>query len=386
MSRNLVICLDGTDNEFCATNTNVVRLFQSLRHDPDRQVAYYDPGVGTIWEPGTLSKISQKVQMILGLAFGLGVTSNVASAYAFLMTEYEPGDRLYIFGFSRGALEARALAALIHRCGLLQEQLGPLMPYAVQLFQKPGNFTVVDGFRDTFSRKVDIEFLGLWDTVTSMGNVWSPVTWPNTSRNPSVRRVAHAIAIDERRAFFRQNRWTTLPTQTVAEAWFSGVHSDVGGGYDAAPGRLWAITLDWIVRHATAAPGLDIDADAFQRLLRPPGTADTPDCLTEQHDSLTAAWKPLELVPRRHHTKMPDGSYSEKWMIPALQAGFKGRPRGLRAGEQVHRSAIERFAKLPAYRPDTLVRAGLTQEAASRFVDGPDEYWTVPAPAGDAHH
>ena len=228
--RNLVVCLDGTDNQFSTNNTNVVRVFQCLDRHSGRQVAYYDPGVGTIWEPGAITKAQQKFQMLLGLAFGLGVTRNVTEVYTFLMQMYQPGDRVYIFGFSRGALEARALAALIHRCGLLQLQLESLRPYAMRLFEAAGNFQVVDSFKETFSLPVRIAFLGLWDTVTSYGNVWTPIHWPNVTRNPSVDRVAHAIAIDERRAFFRPNRWAVLDGQQVDEVWFAGVHSDVGGG------------------------------------------------------------------------------------------------------------------------------------------------------------
>src|SRR4051794_5327181 len=132
--RNLIICLDGTNNEFSASNTNVVRLFQCLDRNPRRQIAYYDPGVGTIWESNTFSKQRRKVEMLLGLAFGLGVTRNVLEAYTFLMQAWEPGDRIFVFGFSRGALEARALAALIHRCGVLQKSLSSLQPYAMRLF------------------------------------------------------------------------------------------------------------------------------------------------------------------------------------------------------------------------------------------------------------
>jgi uncharacterized protein (DUF2235 family) len=215
--RKLIVCLDGTDNQFSAKNTNVVRLFQCLDRDPRIQIVRYDPGVGTIWEPGTLSKTWQKTQMLIGLAFGLGVTRIVAGAYLFLMQTYQTGDAIYIFGFSRGALEARALAALIHRCGLLQGQLASLQPYAMRLFEVPGNFPVVDSFKATFSHCVEITFLGLWDTVTSYGNVWTPINWPNVTRNPSVRQVAHASAIDERRAFFPRidgrrcpgRRWTS---------------------------------------------------------------------------------------------------------------------------------------------------------------------------------
>ena len=96
VGRNLVVCLDGTDNQFGETNTNVVRVFQSLEQDAGRVLGYYDPGVGTIWEEGTIGRFQQKLQMVLGLAFGLGVTRNVAQAYQFLMRHHAAGDTIHI--------------------------------------------------------------------------------------------------------------------------------------------------------------------------------------------------------------------------------------------------------------------------------------------------
>jgi uncharacterized protein (DUF2235 family) len=381
--RNLIVCLDGTNNEFGIANTNVVRLFQSLATGDGGQLAYYDPGVGTIWEPGTLWKTSQRIQMVLGLAFGLGVSRNVAEAYGFLMRHHRAGDRIAIFGFSRGALEARALAGLLHRCGLLQAHLSSLEPYALRLAQTVGGWDVANEFKATFSRAVKIAFLGLWDTVTSMGNVWSPIHWPYTSANSSVESVAHAIAIDERRAFFRQNRWKPSAHQTFDEVWFSGVHSDVGGGYPASSGRLWAITLRWMVDRAGKAE-LKFDGDRLEAALgegrQSPGV---PDSLTGQNNSLTTAWKPLECVPKLRRQRRADGTYGPKRiMVPGLYAGVSGRPRELFPGERVHRSAIERFMGRSDYRPPSLLKAGLDEDLARRFLATEDEYWTVPPPPG----
>jgi uncharacterized protein (DUF2235 family) len=378
--RNLIVCLDGTNNQFGTTNTNVVRLFQSLRTDDGQQLGYYDPGVGTIWEPGTLWKSAQRLQMVLGMAFGLGVTRNVAEGYAFLMQNHRPTDRIMVFGFSRGALEARALAGLLHRAGLLHQHLSSLEPYAVRLAQSAGGWDVANEFKATFSRPVKIAFLGLWDTVTSMGNVWSPIQWPFTTTNPSVERVAHAIAIDERRAFFRQNRWRQSENQVVDEAWFPGVHSDVGGGYPAASGRLWAISLEWMVERAR---GADVRFDDERlKVALAEGRQATADALTEQHDSLTTAWKFLEFVPKAHRQQKGKGDFAVKrMMMPALSSGTRGRPRRLFPGELVHRSAIERFAGRSDYRPPTLVNAGLDDNRARQFLATADEYWIVPPQA-----
>lgn len=381
MSKNLVICLDGTNNEFGIHNTNVVRLYQSLTKDEQRQPTYYDPGVGTMWEPGTLTRCSRKMQTVLGLAFGLGATRNVIQAYEFLMRNHEPGDKLFIFGFSRGALEARALAALLWKCGLLNRNQTSLVPYAVRLFQSPGNDAVASGFKDTFSRDVDTHFLGLWDTVTSMGNVFSPVHWPYSTNNPGVRSVRHAIALDERRSFFRQNRWggSSSGAQDAVEAWFPGVHCDVGGGYAACEGRLWVMSLEWMAREALKA-GLLIDPQRLSGVLSEGKDAwgDVPDYSTGDHDSMLWWWMPVELVPKPHSQRHANGSYASGWIWPFAHAGFKGRPRSLFKGELVHRSAIQRFADRKEYRPSPLLKAGLNENAARTFLCTSDEFWTVP--------
>jgi uncharacterized protein (DUF2235 family) len=215
-----------------------------------------------------------------------------------------------------------------------------------------------------------------------MGNVWSPVHWPHTTRNPSVRRIAHAIAIDERRAFFRQNRWSPSARQVVSEVWFPGVHSDIGGGYPASSGRLWAITLRWMTGHARDA-GLRFNEPRLETLLNEGAqhSAGTPDAATDQHDSLTWGWKPLELVPKPWKPRRHDGTYgATRLLVPALRAGFAGRPRTLHRGEHVHRSAIERFVARSDYRPKTLTSAGLDLDEARRFLTTSEECWVVPAP------
>src|SRR5262245_57508855 len=114
--KNIVICLDGTNNRIRgACNTNVVRLHHLLDlSDPTGQVAYYGPGVGTFSSTGAWSPPAQAISRGLGLAFGAGIRPALGSAYTYLMSVYEPGDQIYVFGFSRGAYTARAL------CGLLE--------------------------------------------------------------------------------------------------------------------------------------------------------------------------------------------------------------------------------------------------------------------------
>src|SRR5262245_36922034 len=108
--KTIILFCDGTSNEFGRVNTNVVGLFQSLDLTPTSgQVGYYDPGVGTLAAPGFVTQLGRKLSRAIGLAFGAGIYTNIEQAIAFLMEQYEAGDRVCLFGFSRGAYTARAI-------------------------------------------------------------------------------------------------------------------------------------------------------------------------------------------------------------------------------------------------------------------------------------
>jgi uncharacterized protein (DUF2235 family) len=109
-----VICCDGTSNEFGRKNTNVVRLVQCLRRDTHNQLIYYDPGVGTLPDPYPATRLGKWWSRVIGLAFAHGLTADVMEAYTFLMEQWEFGDRVFSFGFSRGTYTARVLAGLLH--------------------------------------------------------------------------------------------------------------------------------------------------------------------------------------------------------------------------------------------------------------------------------
>jgi uncharacterized protein (DUF2235 family) len=367
--------------------------------DEARQVQFYDPGVGTMGHPGAISGLTQKITQIMGMAFGLGVTENLTDAYRFLMRAFAPGDEIFIFGFSRGALEARALAGLLHRCGLLRPELESLVPYALRVFRTWDNWSIAGEFKETFSREVGIRFLGLWDTVTSLGNVWSPIHWPNVTNNPAVEIVRHAIALDERRAFFRQNRWAkgdSTTGQQVKERWFAGVHGDVGGGYPADESALWTVPLEWMAAEAGNA-GLLIDQQKLGVAIdRARASCNDPTgCLSALHDSMPGLgplWYIAEFVPRRRWVgKNPDGSDKHEWLwpvsrwfVPWLRGTGKmgrarsiGRARELRAGDRIHASVLQRFVGDPSYRPDSLLRIGITEQSAREFLAGGDESFIV---------
>src|SRR5207247_10942900 len=110
--KNLVLCCDGTANEFASDKTNVVKLFSTLLPDPAQQVTSYHPGLGTIEPAGALTSMARKVTKFCGQAFGYGLESDIRDAYVFLMNHFEPDDRVFLFGFSRGAYTVRAVASM----------------------------------------------------------------------------------------------------------------------------------------------------------------------------------------------------------------------------------------------------------------------------------
>jgi uncharacterized protein (DUF2235 family) len=126
MPKNIVICCDGTSNEFDGDRTNVVKLYQMLVHDPKVQVTYYNPGLGTMEAAGALTAFSRWWTRHAGFAFGYGLKNNIRDAYAFLMTHYEKGDK--VFCSARAAPTPRAVASLLHMVGLIRPGNEPLVP------------------------------------------------------------------------------------------------------------------------------------------------------------------------------------------------------------------------------------------------------------------
>jgi uncharacterized protein (DUF2235 family) len=118
MPKNLVLCCDGTNNQFAGDHTNVIRTYKVARRHPG-QLTYYDPGVGTMPKPWRATKWGKFLSMLGGLAYGEGFFDNISDACCFLMANYELGDKIFLFGFSRGAYTARAVAAMLHSTGLL---------------------------------------------------------------------------------------------------------------------------------------------------------------------------------------------------------------------------------------------------------------------------
>jgi uncharacterized protein (DUF2235 family) len=254
---NLVVCLDGTWNRPDAEHpTNVVKLARNLVNDFSRQIVYYDPGVGT----------GGKVDQVIGGATGFGIKENLEQAYRFLVENFSDGDRIYLFGFSRGSYTARSLGGLIYKCGLLKRECAGEIERAMGCYldsRHPDtkNITI---FRDKHSATRQVFLIGVWDTVGALGIpagfIGKKISqWRNefhdTKINPLVRYAYHAVALDEKREAFEPTLWSksdhATPSQIVEQIWFPGVHSDVGGGY--ADSSLSDLALAWMQGKAKGA-------------------------------------------------------------------------------------------------------------------------------------
>jgi uncharacterized protein (DUF2235 family) len=330
--RRLVVCSDGTWNtpnrtpggEFVPSN--VVRVAESVRPsapDGTAQIVFYDPGVGT---GNILDKYT-------GGAFGVGLSRNVQDAYRFLVHNYEEGDEIYVFGFSRGAYTVRSAVGLIRKAGLLKKLHADLVSDAFRLYRKRDETPDTEearNFRAQYSRDVRIKFIGVWDTVGALGipiDVFRFLSkgryeFHDVSLSRSVDFAYHAVAIDERRGPFEPTLWEQHPEateQVMEQVWFVGVHMDVGGGYRDADLSLGPFL--WMADKASTT-GLAFDESALAGLQPRPGG--------RIHESRTFPYN----------------------LLPAYI-----RPIGLleRGNETLHSTVRERHQSDPAYRPKNLV-------------------------------
>lgn len=369
--KNIVICCDGTSNDFGHENSNVIKLYSVLEKNTKKQVVYYDPGVGTPSTYDAFNPITRLVKRALGKGFGYGLSDNITEAYAFLMNTYEEGDQIYCFGFSRGAYTVRALAGLIDTCGLLHANSDNLIPEAMRIYHDRTLRDIAMDFKKTFARNCPIHLLGLWDTVSSVGWVYNPVTLQATTNNESVRIVRHAISIDERRAFFRQNLWGSRyqNTQDVKQVWFAGVHSDIGGSYPLAESGLSNITLEWMLAEA-GDKGLRIGDEQSAREMV--NKIPTPH-LADQHNSLRGFWPTFEVWPKivRIKKTLPEGG--SKW-ISRLYINW-GRMRFMNTHPKptLHESVLLRLRGRPDYRPKNLMK--ICPDIAAITEHFPVEKW-----------
>lgn len=334
--KRLVICADGTwnlrdqkDESGKRRPTNVTKLARAVRprdgHGVD-QVVFYHDGLGT---HGPLDKVT-------GGAFGDGIEDNVRNLYRFIVYNYEPGDELFFFGFSRGAFTVRTLAGFMNRLQLIEKDDDYWVPELYACYENNHGPETPQWQKAQQRIKgkrpcPPIKMIGVWDTVGALGapgvigKVASAVNgnkydYHDVKLNDTIQHAYHALAIDERRSPFKPNLWTRPAgwQGRLEQGWFPGVHSNVGGG--CTPDGLANEALHWIVDKARA---LDLEFD----------------------DAYLKHFEP------HYETKLHD-SMSLKYRI----FGPYDRPIGehLQDGEFVHRAALDRWKRVASYRPKKL--------------------------------
>ncbi|KAK5108140.1 hypothetical protein LTR62_008736 [Meristemomyces frigidus] len=305
--RNLIVCLDGTGDKFDGDNSNIVHLVSCLKKSDPTQLTYYQSGIGT-YDGGGLSN-GLRAGMDMAVGSGLGV--HVRDAYMFLMQNFHDGDRISIFGFSRGAYTARCLGGMIHKVGILPAHNISQVQFAYQFYKDDSKegWEMSYDFKKTFCADVSVHFIGVFDSVASVGFVPRRLPLSSTPYNKSAY-FRHAMALDERRAKFKvcrfqtrdhvsgsHARWETVAQlhedavegqgvrsfssdlgviepesekdntsdeadarlkaqrgpvkQTdVLEVWFTGAHADTGGGAvkNEVRHKLAQIPLRWMIR------------------------------------------------------------------------------------------------------------------------------------------
>lgn len=261
--------------------------------------------------------------------------------------------------FLRGAYAARALAALIHAVGVVPRHQTHLFEYAWAMLlaregpKKVPDFKLQARFKSTFGRRTKIRFLGLFDTVKSVGWVYDPVIIPYTANNPAVEIVRHAISIDECRCFFRQHLWRadSESKTDVKEVWFPGVHSEIGGGYAPEEAHLALVAHRWMLGEAVAS-GLNVDVVRAKKEL---STAKSllRNTLSPVHDSMTTPWKIAEWVPRLVGTGL-DGK--REWRIGTMPPLGNPESRKISNHISVHTSVLAQLNSMPVYSPRNLPR------------------------------
>jgi uncharacterized protein (DUF2235 family) len=336
--RRLVLCCDGTWNRADQEDagkpcpTNVIKFAYRLAKKPkDKngqevdQIIYYDQGVGT----GDLE------DKILGGATGAGLEQNIHDAYIFLIANYEPGDEIYIVGFSRGAFTARSIGGMIHKCGIIKREFVEQYINAERMYHD-ADVSADSGAAKTFRQQYSIDdptpvqMIGVWDTVGALGIPLRGLRAENkkeyqfldTDLNPQVKYAFHALAIDEHRSPFEPTLWTPAnnPGQVVEQVWFPGVHSDVGGGYKESD--LSDSPLEWMMGCAVRA-GLVFEP----KVIALHATKPKPE--GKIHDSMTLVYR-------------VEGKF-ERPIEPDKDST-----------QSIHQSVIDRWNSVPDYRPKNL--------------------------------
>ncbi|KAJ7715230.1 hypothetical protein B0H16DRAFT_1230379, partial [Mycena metata] len=322
--RDLVVAIDGTSNQFGDHNTNVVELLSRVRvSSSDNQRTYYNCGIGTYvpTRKGMFKYWTQRLDNTIDLAVAWNFKKIILKAYRWLSDQYQPGDKIFLFGFSRGAYQVRTLAGMIEKVGLVNACNQELIPFAYEVYSDHTKANVgsdnadkmANKFKKTFSRNIRIHHVGVWDTVSSVGIVRGKPL-PLTSSAEHICIFRHALALDERRVKFLPEyvsggasagvaiqtcKYNTLSMSVIdSDTWFSG-----GGLRENLSISFSSVPLLWMENEATSA-GLRL------RPRKSGGEWNWDELEKDKgYESLNAFWGLLELLTIRHLTyKDADGT------------------------------------------------------------------------------
>ena len=317
MARNIGIFSDGTGQAGGANPinwTNVYRLFMATREaDGVGQICFYDPGLGSNPDEGEIRGPFRRFKDLLAQATGYGITDNIIDCYAALLCAYKPGDRVFLFGFSRGAYTVRSLGGVLALCGvpggfaevtrwdgfsdvIKMEEVRALAASAVKDVYMIKDATARAEAATAFRKRHGTQpappfFVGVWDTVRALGlpgigSLPGRHKFHDAILNRQVAHGRHALAIDENRQVFAPELWdeSAAPPGQIRQAWFAGVHTDIGGGYGLKMG-LSDLSLGWMIVEARAiAHPLIVEPGLIAELW--------PDALGRQHDERKTSWLP----------------------------------------------------------------------------------------------
>lgn len=360
--KRIVCSFDGTWDEPTdeATLTNVVKLHRAISPYDSRgvqQVTHYEIGIAT---DGGGKGLGNFIKGAIGVEVGL----RIQSAYKFVAETYEPGDEIHLFGFSRGAFEARSLGGLLSHVGLPRNPGASALLAAWTAYETrrmAGGRTRIAAARETSHHPVQIKCIGVWDTV---GNLGIPLllamrynrrfAFHDVRLTPNVEVALHALAIDEPRGPFSPALWTMPkrqhlpPHQHVEQVWFPGSHCDVGGGRECSD--LSDGALIWMASRAHQATGLAFDFDRLEATAR-------PNPLGEQLWPSGRLYRLGNLLPYLRLINQDTRAVPVlrrvtfgNWRTGPLQRGRHS------INERIHPSAIERFGKSVAVRRGEEVR------------------------------
>lgn len=328
--KRIVICADGTWNRPEQLNkeqypTNVLLFARHiLPHDRagSKQVVFYDWGIGSYHD------------QVLGGGLGVGLEKNVMDCYRFLVHNYEPGDEIYLFGFSRGAYTVRSLSGLINNCSILKSANGELVEQAFHIYKTKKHSPqsqFAKNWRDehAIEPKVNIHFVGVWDTVGALGLPFSIFglikdkhLFYDRKLGSNVKTVRHALSLDETRDDFEPTIWLPRATVDLAQVWFAGVHSDVGGSYkpDANDKVLSDIPMQWLLTEAENS-GLVFDNELHQRALQ------ANSCVNAtQHNEYKGKFKLLGKRIREIPEQTANPTYIHSSVKTRYQQGYQSQP------------------------------------------------------------